>query len=207
MWGRHDLFEESIEANDINGLSSLFGICIPGRRVSLVQGGDYFETVRTAVHELGHNIGADHDGEGLSVDCPEGEYFIMDPDIPLFDPGESYSKTPWMFSKCSVRTFKIGLKTRNCLTNPGIFFDNEEWKNYAMKLPGERYTPKEQCQFINGPTSEFCGDVSENICLQMQCKDPKTGKCNPIPVTAHIGTRCGENKWCKKGKCVEKSST
>ncbi|KAL3856275.1 hypothetical protein ACJMK2_011049, partial [Sinanodonta woodiana] len=39
-------------------------VCDKLYKVSVVETRDYFFTMSTAAHELGHNLGAEHDGEG-----------------------------------------------------------------------------------------------------------------------------------------------
>ncbi|KAL3865279.1 hypothetical protein ACJMK2_006892 [Sinanodonta woodiana] len=118
----------------------------------------------------------------------------MTPDVPLFDPDETYSRNPWLFSHCTVRTFKQKLHLRNCLKNPGVFYSLEEWKKFTAKTPGQTYSYTEQCQLINGPKSVFCGTVSADICLDLRCMDPATGTCFSTPFSAARGTTCGPAK-------------
>ncbi|KAL3865259.1 hypothetical protein ACJMK2_006873 [Sinanodonta woodiana] len=203
LFTRHILFDQSIANDGINGRSEFYGICIPGKIISVIEIHDYFDTVHTATHELGHNLGAHHDGEGNAIDCPAEDVFIMTPDLPIFEPGEPYSRNPWLFSKCSLRTFKRTLKLGDCLKNPGVFYNMEEWKNVTAKPPGQAYSYTEQCQLISGPNSVFCGKVSAKICLDLQCTDPTTGQCFDTPFSAARGTTCGSDMWCKEGLCVE----
>ncbi|KAL3865280.1 hypothetical protein ACJMK2_006893 [Sinanodonta woodiana] len=54
LFTRHNLYEVSIENLRIGGKAELYGICIPGRRISVFEIHDYYDTVHTATHELGH---------------------------------------------------------------------------------------------------------------------------------------------------------
>ena len=45
----------------------------------------------------------------------------------------------------------------NCMTNPGVLFNPTEWDEYLMTHPGTRYTLDQQCYFIYGEGSFFCG--------------------------------------------------
>ncbi|KAL3856270.1 hypothetical protein ACJMK2_011044, partial [Sinanodonta woodiana] len=189
----HDLYTGEIQNNSIIGRSFTGHVCDIGRRTSIVQAGDYFRTVSTAAHELGHNLGAVHDGEETAVDCPAEDKYIMSPKYPEFQT-DTYSRNPWLFSKCSVKDMKRTLKRKTCVSNIGGIYDKEEWTKNVMRLPGEVYDPSQQCKLIKGPNSDFCGVFSDNICLFMKCKDPKTGNCLQQRFVAARGTKCGRNK-------------
>ncbi|KAL3856271.1 hypothetical protein ACJMK2_011045, partial [Sinanodonta woodiana] len=105
----HDLYSEELQNNAIIGHSYTGHVCDIGGRTSVVQAGDYFQTVYTATHELGHNLGAVHDGEETAVDCPAEDMYIMSPKYPVFQ-RDTYTKKPWLFSKCSVKDMKRTLK-------------------------------------------------------------------------------------------------
>ncbi|KAL3871393.1 hypothetical protein ACJMK2_039397 [Sinanodonta woodiana] len=166
--------------------------------------GDFFSTVTNAAHELGHNLGAFHDGEGDAKACNPDDQFIMAPDDKEFIENELYSRNPWLFSNCSIESFKKTLQNKTCVTNKGVFFNNGEWMRYVTKEPGEAYYVNEQCALINGPNSKSCGAASPKTCLFMKCTDPNTGKCMSANFRAARGTTCGMYMWCIEGMCVAK---
>jgi hypothetical protein len=59
----------------------------------------------TAAHELAHGLGAFHDGEEDTADCPASAQNIMSPEITLTT-NLTYSRAQWSFSACSVASFK-----------------------------------------------------------------------------------------------------
>ncbi|KAK3591033.1 hypothetical protein CHS0354_026047 [Potamilus streckersoni] len=61
---------------------------------------------------MNRSLGASHDGEGDAKDCKAEDHFIMSSALPVFDPKDTYSRNPWMFSNCSVESFKKTLKTK-----------------------------------------------------------------------------------------------
>ncbi|KAK3588404.1 hypothetical protein CHS0354_013730 [Potamilus streckersoni] len=94
------------------GISYAKGVCDEGRRVSVVEAFGIFTTVSTAAHELGHNLGADHDEEDDAKACDPNDLFIMSPNETAFVRGKPYSRNPWMFSNCSVEAFKTTLPNK-----------------------------------------------------------------------------------------------
>ncbi|KAK3586202.1 hypothetical protein CHS0354_003886 [Potamilus streckersoni] len=134
-------------------------VCDLGGRVQLVYSQDYVFTVSTTAHELGHSLGAEHDGEGEAAACKAEDKFIMSPSTSHFQLNKNYSRNPWIFSNCSVESFIKTLANKTCLFTKNVYSDEQmkEWKVFMEKLPGELYSPNEQCQIIYGPGSFYCG--------------------------------------------------
>ncbi|KAL3861513.1 hypothetical protein ACJMK2_007542, partial [Sinanodonta woodiana] len=134
-------------------------VCEPGYRVLLAYSSDYFRTVSTASHELGHLLGAVHDTAVHSRECNAKYGYIMEPVIAIFDPKVEYSKKPWEFSKCSIEAFKRTLANKNCVGKKYYYPENEfeHWNKILSTLPGQVYTPSMQCQLILGRGSAHCG--------------------------------------------------
>ncbi|KAL3888139.1 hypothetical protein ACJMK2_000519, partial [Sinanodonta woodiana] len=170
------------------------GICEMGNRISLIRHRDYFWTVTTAAHELGHNLGAEHDGEEDAIECSSSDFFIMSEDEIKFSPNKSYFRNPWLFSNCSVESFKRTLKSRDCAKNAGVVYNETELMTYKKTQPGQVYTNDRQCEFIRGRGSTYCRAAPEKICRFMKCKNPQTGKCYKTYYSAARGTSCGHNK-------------
>ncbi|KAK3593454.1 hypothetical protein CHS0354_020219, partial [Potamilus streckersoni] len=132
-------------------------VCDSYYKTSVIKSADYFLTVNVAAHELGHNLGADHDGEDNATACRADDQFIMAPKAPTFNLFEPYSRHPYIFSNCSVKAFKDTLKDKMCLRNVGVPYDNEEWNGIIKTMPGQVYSLDQQCELIKGPGSRFCG--------------------------------------------------
>ncbi|KAK3583768.1 hypothetical protein CHS0354_022804 [Potamilus streckersoni] len=134
-------------------------VCLPGFRTEIVHSNDYFLTTTVAAHELGHSLGADHDGEGNATACNPDDLFIMTPRRKAFHPGVAYTKNPWLFSNCSVEAFKKTLENKDCVTRRPNYTEVEmdELNNLNLTQPGEEYTRDMQCQLIKGRGSVYCG--------------------------------------------------
>ncbi|ELT93093.1 hypothetical protein CAPTEDRAFT_185157 [Capitella teleta] len=86
----------------INGLSDIKGVCTR-RGASVSKEGGSFRTSQTVTHELGHNLGAYHDGTGTNP-CDGSDQFIMAP-----APGELNEENKdnvYKFSDCSIAEFR-----------------------------------------------------------------------------------------------------
>ncbi|KAK3598287.1 hypothetical protein CHS0354_019813 [Potamilus streckersoni] len=88
------------------------GVCDLGERTSVVMQRHYVSTVQTAAHELGHNLGAFHDGEGEATGCKPEDYFVMSAKRPHLGKNSTYFKNMWTFSNCSVNSFKRNLQSK-----------------------------------------------------------------------------------------------
>ncbi|KAK3600126.1 hypothetical protein CHS0354_009262, partial [Potamilus streckersoni] len=160
----------------LRGKSFLDNVCHASWGVSLVHVSHYAQAVRTATHELGHNLGADHDGEGNASACNSDDLFIMTSKSRRPTKERPYIKNSWTFSNCSVDLFQESLKNKDCLKNPALVFNIQEWTKYMTKQAGDVFTPDELCYFIYGRGSKFVGEMSDEICHLLRCKDPKTGR-------------------------------
>ncbi|KAH3712680.1 hypothetical protein DPMN_072433 [Dreissena polymorpha] len=140
------------------GMAWLNGVCNRDR-VSIQEDDDYYTTTSVAAHELGHNLGSDHDGErsvSVASACSADSKFIMAPFVSSFNSSDEYTVNPWRFSTCSVKQFKNYIKslgTNNCLLDSGDA--TNEYKIHSTKQPGELHSPTEQCQLEYGINSKL----------------------------------------------------
>ncbi|XP_041367022.1 uncharacterized protein LOC121381741 [Gigantopelta aegis] len=75
----------------------------------------------------------------------------------------------------------------------------------ALDLPGQIYSPDDQCKRIRGPESKLCQGLTlkngvNGICYYMYCRIPEQPTCSKYD--AARGATCGDNKWCINGMCV-----
>ncbi|KAL3892123.1 hypothetical protein ACJMK2_004360, partial [Sinanodonta woodiana] len=110
----YELYRCSIDEKSISGVSFVGRVCDEVEKVSLIQSKHYARTVLTASHAVlllpGDGIlgflGADHDGTADAKDCHPNERFIMYHRALKFNETTPYSGNEWIFSKCSVESFK-----------------------------------------------------------------------------------------------------
>ncbi|XP_041374976.1 A disintegrin and metalloproteinase with thrombospondin motifs 7-like isoform X2 [Gigantopelta aegis] len=189
-----------------SGRAYLGTICT-AESVSIVENDFSSEIIQISAHELGHSLGAKHDGEFNR--CHDVDGFLM------ASVQEINSTNRWSFSSCSVEYIQTKLyylkrKGNNCLqrTDHTISSSPIGGGGGGYMSLGQLYTPDEHCQLIEGKDSYFCRDFYSNaadyshICFNMWCHvaDYKRNICNNYE--GSDGYICGNKKICRKGACV-----
>lgn len=198
MFTRYDFTNKGSSSNV--GLAYVSGMC-SDQSVSVVEDHFDFSVLTSAAHELGHGLGAQHDGSGNACDSDDS-YIMSAVSRPV------QNQNPWKFSTCSVNYFttfinKLNQEDKNCMTVLSPSYDPGTLKQYTS-LPGEIYDADSHCRHIVGPGSSFCrglyyGNFS-SICTTLWCrKTDGSGGCTSA--VAGNGLRCGNKKWCISGKC------
>ncbi|KAK6181115.1 hypothetical protein SNE40_009045 [Patella caerulea] len=189
---------------EVGGMAFVDSICKTdeGSSSSIVADLGDFQCVKVATHELGHSLGAQHDGEGISSDCPPDGNYVM---APQNTNDKAKLKNAFTFSHCSVRQMKALLRTDlgKCVQDrPVVHYQY----NLERRPPGQIYSASVQCKLIFGKKSGFCnkGKMRSYMCGQLWCKDPvnpRTCRTHSY-LTALPGTKCGRSRTCHLGECV-----
>ncbi|XP_055956714.1 A disintegrin and metalloproteinase with thrombospondin motifs like [Patella vulgata] len=178
------------------GIGYVKGACISSREylsstydVAVSEMGKSFRGVIVGAHELGHLIGAYHDGEGDALNCPKDSGFIM-----------SYTRNNatmfTRFSECSknsISNFVTNTWYSRCLqdtTGSGY--------NYPDILPGQYMDLAAQCFHYTSGGTPCMGLIDQ--CERLCCETPYYRFRRREP--AVDGTSCGTNKVCMNGQCV-----
>ncbi|XP_013396343.1 A disintegrin and metalloproteinase with thrombospondin motifs adt-1-like [Lingula anatina] len=186
----------------VAGVAPVAGICSRSSSCSIVESHGGFTSFITAAHELGHNLGASHDGSGTNTACPASNGNIMAPTSGGSDPSSGY-----YFSDCSIAEFKKTLRGACCLVDEGRYENSAEYAANTQRRPGQLFDANQQCQMQHGGGSSTCNVFgADNFCQYLRCK---TGAftCSHKFKPPADGTDCAEEKWCIEGKCVDKKST
>ncbi|XP_029296255.1 A disintegrin and metalloproteinase with thrombospondin motifs 12-like [Cottoperca gobio] len=171
------------------GLSHLSGMCQPHRSCNINEDSG-LPVAFTIAHEMGHNFGIHHDGQGNDCELEGRHPFIMSRQL-------MYDSSPLTWSSCSKEYI-----TRFLDRGWGFCLDDRPSKRdltTPLARLGVRYTTHHQCQLQYGPNATFCHEV-DNICQILWCS--VNGSCRSKLDSPIDGTRCGPEKWCISGECV-----
>lgn len=171
------------------GLSHVAGMCQSHRSCSISEDTG-LPLAFTVAHELGHNFGIQHDGNGNDCEPIGKRPFVMSPQL-LY--GTSLPK----WSRCS-RQYITRFLDRGwgwCLDDPPV----KDKLSLDLVLPGVLYSAAHQCRLQYGSGSVLCDDM-DNVCSTLWCTVGTT--CHSKLDRAVDGTSCGEDKWCISGECV-----
>ncbi|XP_056633352.1 A disintegrin and metalloproteinase with thrombospondin motifs adt-1-like isoform X1 [Diorhabda sublineata] len=179
-------------SNQVVGLAPVAGMCTATSSCT-VNEGRHFESVYVVAHEIGHNLGMRHDGPLAENDCDPSTY-IMSPTL-------GSGKITW--SACSRRYLQKFLDTpqSRCLLDHSSSAGKLDHSAEGA-LPGERFDANHQCMLKYGKGSRHSGQQPLNdVCRDLHCERERyTWTSHP----ALEGTVCGDNMWCRGGKCVLK---
>jgi len=183
------------------GFAYVGGACVVNKRlekvnsVAIVEDTGGFSGIIVAAHELGHLLGAVHDGSPPpsylggpgAVKCRWEDGFIMS-DL-------RHTSKGFKWSLCTVRQFHHFLngETATCMYN-----SPHEEESLPRVLPGKLLSLDAQCRKDRGTSACFKDD---RVCAQLFCFDAGSGYCVSYRPAAE-GSRCGDNQMCINGKCV-----
>ncbi|KAM8894980.1 A disintegrin and metalloproteinase with thrombospondin motifs 7 isoform 2-T2 [Spinachia spinachia] len=171
------------------GLSHVAGMCQSHRSCSISEDTG-LPLAFTVAHELGHNFGIQHDGNGNDCEPIGKRPFVMSSQL-------LYGTSLPRWSRCSRQYI-----TRFLDRGWGGCLDDAPLKGRLLldsELPGVLYSAAHQCRLQYGSGSVLCNDV-DDVCSTLWCTVGAT--CHSKLDGAVDGTSCGDDKWCFSGECV-----
>ncbi|KAL1468306.1 hypothetical protein MTO96_041573 [Rhipicephalus appendiculatus] len=177
----------------VHGITAVGSAC-NRRNVVVITGNREFKSVvLTTAHELGHALGASHDGTGTSKGCSANERHIMAPSLGL--------ERKSTFSSCSKRVIGRFLSSNaaGCLWSrrcPGALIPEDEQQQ--MRNDQCLRKVKETEDFLNATVMYGC-------ILSCYVRLFATYEVTSFETSAPDWTSCKENQECKvciKGLCV-----
>ena len=163
------------------GSAYVLGACLPLYRYSIVQEDlNSFSVMMTVTHELGHNLGLDHDETENDCNDPSFRYIMSPKNMNTVDRRQLPN-----FSECSITQLNhfADTTTTTCWKNKIISTRNdtdfETLREIISTKLGQIINIHQQCQLQYGPQSVPFVSVTynsknhslyeENICNQLRC--------------------------------------
>ncbi|XP_066590315.1 A disintegrin and metalloproteinase with thrombospondin motifs like [Prorops nasuta] len=149
----------------------------------------------SAAHEIGHILGARHDGlHDTTKNCPMTEGYIMSSSISL-------KSNIMRWSSCSIKAIYETVTRANakCLQIP----PRNMGTRLKIPLPGQTMSLDEQCQRTFGDDFVACFTNKAKICYKLWCTLKGSDSCTAKAPAAE-GSPCGTNLICLHGQCVPK---
>ncbi|CAL1530732.1 unnamed protein product, partial [Lymnaea stagnalis] len=182
------------------GLAPVEGMCEKERSCSINQDIG-LASAFTIAHEIGHNIGMHHDGDGNQCGMPGKE------PARLMAARLTRETSPFHWSSCSRKYVTDFLDSGQgwCLENIPL-----KREAYPRDLPGDAYDINAQCRFQFGANSRACKhkvgarDTKSHACQELWCMN-ESDSCVTNSIPAAEGTECHISKhkkgWCYRGEC------
>ncbi|CAF0804449.1 unnamed protein product [Rotaria sordida] len=201
------------------GSAYVLGTCLPLYKYSIVQEDfNSFVVAITVAHELGHNLGLDHDEIENKCNDPRFRYIMSPKNMNTID----RRQLPY-FSECSIKQINnfVDNTTTTCWKNKIINIQNdtklEKIRNVSSMKLGQIINIRQQCQLQYGPKSIPYISITynsknqtlyeENICNQLQCFKTPEDQYMYWQDGALDGTSCGKNRICHQKQCVLTNQT
>ena len=168
--------------------------------VALVEDSGGYSGVIVAAHEIGHLLGAVHDGDAApsylrgpgAKSCSWSDGFIMS-DLRRSSRGLSWSQ-------CSVKQMKYFLST----STAACLYNSPQSSDFSLPgdddLPGFSTSLDDQCRQDRGTRACY---KDQRVCSQLFCYTSNYSGCYAFRPAAE-GSECGRNKICINGKCVKR---
>ncbi|XP_017468411.1 PREDICTED: uncharacterized protein LOC108360573 isoform X3 [Rhagoletis zephyria] len=183
------------------GFAYVGGACVVNKRlekvnsVAIIEDTGGFSGIIVAAHEVGHLLGAVHDGSpppsylgGPGAQrCRWEDGYIMS-DL-------RHTERGFRWSPCTIQSFHHFLNgdTATCLHNAP-----HEDSALGRALPGTLLSLDAQCRRDRGTYACF---KDERVCAQLFCFDAQTGYCVAYRPAAE-GSTCGTGLQCLDGRCT-----
>uniref|UniRef100_A0AC35TV53 Peptidase M12B domain-containing protein n=1 Tax=Rhabditophanes sp. KR3021 TaxID=114890 RepID=A0AC35TV53_9BILA len=201
------------------GMAYVGAMCRSDESTSVVEDIGGLSTAMIAAHEIGHSLGAHHDGiRNLTKKCDPSSNYLMSSSVSSAEDMVKFNNA-FMMSECSIASIESFFKDpelSDCLIKyrkgkTRFFSEDDEQKDRSMKLGGEYFNRQQQCKIGFGAnfgecTNEAYYHSDKERCKRIWCKNREQKRDGPCETKAFFpvmdGTSCDEGKFCIAGKCV-----
>ncbi|EDO42270.1 predicted protein [Nematostella vectensis] len=194
---RKDICADQNEPCSTVGIGYMYGMCDTKRRCSVSEDSG-LNVAFTIAHELAHNFGVFHDGDGNR--CTDYSGYIPHLMSERWEPDNIHGSMKW--SKCSIDSLQEFLRSKDssCLYRHAL----EKPIALPTDLAGVTYSADDQCRLQYGNRAKHCDKMSEcdRMCQNLWCAIRGEPLCRTKRLPPARGTECGEGKWCMYGSCV-----
>nr|XP_040016674.1 A disintegrin and metalloproteinase with thrombospondin motifs 17 isoform X3 [Gasterosteus aculeatus aculeatus] len=193
---RTDFCVHKDEPCDTVGIAYLGGVCSAKRKCALAEDNG-LNLAFTIAHELGHNMGMSHDDDHAT--CTSHSHIMSGEWIK----GRNPSDLSW--SSCSRTDLENFLRSKASACLQQTDSRSRYQIRLPPKLPGMHYSVDQQCQILFGTNASFCSNMEHLMCAGLWCLVEGDAACKTKLDPPLDGTECGPDKWCRSGKCVNKT--
>ncbi|VDK47636.1 unnamed protein product [Anisakis simplex] len=161
-----------------------------------------------------YSLGAFHDGSGDSSSCAGTLNYMMAPMVSGSEDEHKFINS-FKLSQCSMKQIEAFLTngTSLCLRRHRGYEKRPRRTSSSegRKKPGEIFLQQHQCKIAFGPHYGVCKHPEyqkrKDPCKRLWCKNRNTKRTASCETKGYLpmfdGTKCGTNKWCIFGKCVD----
>ena len=168
--------------------------------VALVEDSGGFSGIIVATHELGHLMGAVHDGSPPAsyvggpgaLSCAWTDGYIMS------DLRRDYKGLQW--SSCSLNQFSHFANDRRSACMQNYPTQSQDVRSGSV-LPGKLISLDAQCKRDRGSSACF---KDHRVCAELYCFEQASGYCVSFRPAAE-GSACGQGMHCRNGFCEPES--
>ncbi|KAK3757812.1 hypothetical protein RRG08_020797, partial [Elysia crispata] len=184
-----------VTTNNTRGLAYIGTVC-QEKSVSLVEDLGAYQSENVATHELGHSLGALHDGDNNL--CRSSDRYLM--------ATGSWPQTrenvlhPWLFSSCSstdIGEYLGRLRGDSSILSSCLLDEAGAEVNTTVTVSAQTI-----CENFFGDGAFPCRNYTDfsEICTDLYCRLPDTSVCQQV--VSASGTCCGNGKMCVAGNCT-----